>query len=90
MGRCFVRGHHADRVPGLRPSVGGCQAWRLARLSAVGYKEHLCLLKRGEIINVKWLKPSFTFEFKEIQFVLKIDSIPSFPALTQLDVNRIL
>ena len=74
----------------MKPSVGGWQAWRPACLSAAGYKEPLCMLKRGEIINVKLLKPSFALEFKEIQFVLKIDSIPSFPALTQLDVYRIL
>lgn len=35
------------------------------------------------------MKPSFAFEFKEIQFVLKIGWIPSFAALTQLDVYRI-
>lgn len=48
------------------------------------------MLKRGEIINVKLLRLSFAFEFKEIQFVFKIDSVPSFPALTLVDVYRVL
>lgn len=60
------------------------------RLCAVGNKEPLCLLKTHEVINVKLLKPSLAFEFKEIQFVLKIGSIRRFPALTQLHVFRIL
>lgn len=74
----------------MKPSVGGWQAWRPACLSAVGYKEPLCVLKSGGIMNVKLLKPFFAFEFKEIPFVLKMDSIPRFPALTQVDVYRIL
>lgn len=48
------------------------------------------MLKSGGIMNVKLLKPFFAFEFKEIPFVLKMDSIPRFPALTQVDVYRIL
>lgn len=48
------------------------------------------MLKRGGIMNVKLLKLSFAFEFKEIPSVLKMDSIPRFPALTQVDVYRIL
>lgn len=59
-----------------------------ACVSMAAYKEPLCELKRGEIINVKLLEPSFAFEFREIQFVLIIDSIPSFPALTRLDIYR--
>lgn len=42
-----------------------------ACLSAAGYKEPLCRLKGGEIINVKLLKPSFALEPKEIQFLFK-------------------
>ena len=38
---------------------------------------------------MRLLKPSLPFQFKEMQFALKIDSIPSFPALTQRDVDRI-
>lgn len=43
-----------------------------ASMSQCGwYKEPLCRLKGGEIINVKLLKPSFALELKEIQFLFK-------------------